>query len=69
MAAPRRGRQIGTACQLCDWNDTKRYPGGCVPRAVATVCGVRLCEGHVERLIAVAAAAGVVVRDLVGVAA
>lgn len=54
-----KARRAAQACQLCDFHNSHRYPGGRVPRAVAMVSGYRLCANHLRLVRAIAADAGV----------
>lgn len=56
--APRRPHGA-RSCHLCDWNNTKRHPGGHIPRGVTVISGHRVCAKHLRLLHAIAATAGV----------
>lgn len=56
---PRSRTRIPSSCQLCDWNNTHRHPGGHIPTAVTKMDGIRICAKHVRLIHAIARAAGV----------
>lgn len=51
-----RGRP--PACQLCDWYNVDKHPGGSMPRAIAKICGLIICRKHVEIIQSIASENG-----------